>query len=54
MLLAGIATAQIADILGISAPALESRLWEMLRRLEALPAVSRSPYPTSRHRMAAA
>jgi DNA-binding NarL/FixJ family response regulator len=38
MLLAGIKPAEVAGTLGLSAASLESRLWEMLRRLEALPA----------------
>jgi DNA-binding NarL/FixJ family response regulator len=38
MLLAGIKPADVAATLGLSAACLESRLWEMLRRLEALPA----------------
>jgi DNA-binding NarL/FixJ family response regulator len=38
MLLAGITPAEVAATLGLSAASLESRLWEMLRRLESLPA----------------
>jgi DNA-binding NarL/FixJ family response regulator len=38
MLLAGIKPTEVAATLGLSAARLESRLWEMLRRLEALPA----------------
>jgi DNA-binding NarL/FixJ family response regulator len=41
MMLAGIETGEIAETLGVSAAGLESRLWEMLRRLEA-------PHPESR------
>lgn len=37
MLLAGIEPAEVAAMLGLSAASLESRLWEMLRRLEGLP-----------------
>jgi DNA-binding NarL/FixJ family response regulator len=37
MLLAGIEPAEVAATLGLSRAALESRLWEMLRRLDALP-----------------
>jgi DNA-binding NarL/FixJ family response regulator len=38
MLLAGIEPTEIARTLGLSAAGLESRLWELLRRLEGLPA----------------
>lgn len=38
MLLAGMRPPEIAATLGLSSGGLESRLWEMLRRLEALPA----------------
>lgn len=38
MLLAGIEPAEVGAVLGLSAGALESRLWELLRRLEGLPA----------------
>src|SRR5689334_10211991 len=38
MLLAGIRPLEIAATLGLSSAGLESRLWEMLRRLETLPA----------------
>jgi DNA-binding NarL/FixJ family response regulator len=37
MLLAGIPPAEISVMLGISSAGLESRLWAMLRKLEALP-----------------
>jgi DNA-binding NarL/FixJ family response regulator len=42
MLLAGIDTADVAATLGLSAGGLESRLWELLRRLEGLPAAGAS------------
>jgi two-component system, NarL family, response regulator DevR len=38
MLLAGLEPAEVASTLGLSPPALESRLWELLQRLEGLPA----------------
>ena len=38
MLLAGLEPAEVARTLGVSPPVLESRLWELLRRLEGLPA----------------
>jgi DNA-binding NarL/FixJ family response regulator len=38
MLLAGMDNAEIASILGLPAGVLEARLWELLRRLEGLPA----------------
>jgi DNA-binding NarL/FixJ family response regulator len=38
MLLAGIEPREVAATLGLSAAGLESRLWELLRRLEGLPA----------------
>jgi DNA-binding NarL/FixJ family response regulator len=38
MLLAGIEPREIASTLGLSAGDLESSLWELLRRLETLPA----------------
>ena len=41
MLLAGIAPAEAAYVLGLSRAALESLLWEMLQQIEALPASSR-------------
>lgn len=40
MLLAGMQPPEIASTLGLSSGGLESRLWEMLRRLEALPAAA--------------
>jgi DNA-binding NarL/FixJ family response regulator len=40
MLLAGIPAVEIAAMLGISSAGLESRLWTMLRKLEALPSDS--------------
>jgi DNA-binding NarL/FixJ family response regulator len=40
MLLAGIPVAEIAVMLSMSAAVLESRLWGMLRKLEALPSDS--------------
>jgi DNA-binding NarL/FixJ family response regulator len=40
MLLAGIPAAEISVMLSISAASLESRLWTMLRKLEALPSES--------------
>jgi DNA-binding NarL/FixJ family response regulator len=40
MLLAGIEPPEIAATLGLSSAGLESRLWEMLRRLETLPAAA--------------
>jgi DNA-directed RNA polymerase specialized sigma24 family protein len=42
MLLAGISAAEIATMLGIPSAGLESRLWTMLRKLEALPSDSAS------------
>lgn len=42
MLLAGIEPPEVASILGLAPTALESRLWELLRRLEGLPAASRA------------
>ena len=36
--LAGLEPAEVARTLGVSPPVLESRLWELLRRLEGLPA----------------
>lgn len=42
MLLAGMQPPEIASTLGLSSGGLESRLWEMLRRLEALPAAAPS------------
>lgn len=42
MLLAGIEPPEVASILGLPSTALESRLWELLRRLEGLPAASRA------------
>ena len=44
MLLAGMQPAEIAATLGLSSGGLESRLWDMLRRLESLPAAG-SPRP---------
>jgi DNA-binding NarL/FixJ family response regulator len=41
LLLAGIEPAEVAATLGLSVADLESRLWVMLRRLEAGPAASR-------------
>jgi DNA-binding NarL/FixJ family response regulator len=41
MLLAGIAPAEAAYVLGLSRAALESQLWQMLQQIEALPASSR-------------
>jgi DNA-binding NarL/FixJ family response regulator len=38
MLLAGLEPTEVASTLGVSAAVLESRLWELLRRLEGLPA----------------
>jgi len=38
MLLAGLEPAEVASTLGVSPAVLESRLWELLRRLEGLPA----------------
>jgi DNA-binding NarL/FixJ family response regulator len=38
MLLAGMEPSEAAATLGLSAPVLEARLWELLRRLEGLPA----------------
>lgn len=40
MLLAGMEPREVAATLGLSAAGLESRLWELLRRLEGLPAAS--------------
>jgi DNA-binding NarL/FixJ family response regulator len=40
LLLAGIEPAQVAAVLGLSASAMESRLWELLRRLEGLPSAT--------------
>jgi two-component system, NarL family, invasion response regulator UvrY len=40
MLLAGLEPADVAGTLGVSPAVLESRLWELLRRLEGLPAAS--------------
>jgi DNA-binding NarL/FixJ family response regulator len=40
MLLAGLEPAEVAMTLGVSPAVLESRLWELLRRLEGLPAAS--------------
>src|ERR1700733_4295805 len=40
MLLAGLEPAEVAGTLGVSPAVLESRLWELLRRLEGLPAAS--------------
>jgi DNA-binding NarL/FixJ family response regulator len=42
MLLAGFDPAEVAATLGLSAAIMESRLWELLRRLEGLPAAPRS------------
>ena len=39
MLLAGLEPVEVARTLGVSPAVLESRLWELLRRLEGLPAV---------------
>jgi len=40
MLLAGLEPAEVARTLGVSPAVLESRLWELLRRLEGLPAAA--------------
>jgi DNA-directed RNA polymerase specialized sigma24 family protein len=45
MTLAGIVPAEIAQTLGLSSAELESRLWEMLRKLENL-----DPEPRARNR----
>ncbi len=42
LLLAGFDTAEVAGTLGLSPADMESRLWELLRRLEGLPATSRA------------
>jgi DNA-binding NarL/FixJ family response regulator len=42
LLLAGFDTAEVAGTLGLSPAGMESRLWELLRRLEGLPTSSRS------------
>ncbi|HET6870977.1 MAG TPA: response regulator [Solirubrobacteraceae bacterium] len=42
LLLAGFDTAEVAGTLGLSPAGMESRLWELLRRLEGLPSSSRS------------
>ena len=42
MLLAGFDPAEVADTLGLSAPVMESRLCQLLRRLEGLPASPRA------------
>ena len=42
MLLAGFNPAEVAGTLGISAAMMESRLWELLRRMEGLPGVARA------------
>jgi hypothetical protein len=40
MLLAGTAPPEIARTLGVPRPGLESRLWSLLRKIEALPGVA--------------
>lgn len=42
LLLAGFDTAEVAGTLGLSPAGMESRLWELLRRLEGLPTTPRS------------
>ena len=42
LLLAGFETAEVADTLGLSPADMESRLWELLRRLEGLPITPRA------------
>jgi DNA-directed RNA polymerase specialized sigma24 family protein len=49
MLLAGIPSAEISMMLNISSAGLESRLWTMLRKLEALPSDSISMRRTRPH-----
>ena len=45
MLLAGFDPSEVAATLGLSSAVMESRLWELLRRLEGLPTSSRAGLP---------